>query len=173
MSLYLADIHQAATALMRWLLLRNDGNSTFVSHLILSRTVRIKLRQHVQRGQLSTPKQALTKDPLEAMLATCSDGLIGIRDRALLLFAWASGDRRCSEVTRAVMEQLIAIDAAPLAEYVVYPDVPRTPRARFRVLFLRSGSLVALTGRLRTGRGWRPIFGYGGVYPDNLVEFDN
>jgi integrase len=68
-------------------------------------------RAHAQRGELSQPKQALTKDPLEAMLATCADGLIGIRDRALLLFAWASGGRRRSEVAGAVMEQLIPIDA--------------------------------------------------------------
>ncbi len=72
--------------------------------------VRRVRRAHAQRGELPAPKQALTKDPLEAMLTTCSDGLIGIRDRALLLFAWASGGRRRSEVTRAVMEQLIAVD---------------------------------------------------------------
>src|SRR5260370_19143163 len=45
------------------------------------------------------------------MLAACPDGLVGMRDRALLLFAWASGGRRRSEVTRAVMAQLIAVDA--------------------------------------------------------------
>jgi hypothetical protein len=28
------------------------------------------------------------------MLATCTDGLIGIRDRALLLFSFSSGGRR-------------------------------------------------------------------------------
>jgi integrase len=37
--------------------------------------------------------------------------LIGLRDRALLLFAWASGGRRRSEVTAAVLEQLISVDA--------------------------------------------------------------
>jgi integrase len=68
-------------------------------------------RAHAQRGELPTPKQALTKDPLEAMLSTCTDGLIGVRDRALLLFAWASGGRRRSEVTSAVMEQLVTVDA--------------------------------------------------------------
>jgi integrase len=67
-------------------------------------------RAHSQRGDLPRPKHALTKDPLEAMLATCTDGLVGLRDRALLLFAWASGGRRRSEVTSALVEQLIAID---------------------------------------------------------------
>jgi integrase len=68
-------------------------------------------RAHAQRGDLPRPKQALTKDPLELMIATCTDGLIGLRDRALLLFAWASGGRRRSEVTSALVEQLIAVDA--------------------------------------------------------------
>ena len=41
------------------------------------------------------------------MLAACTDGLIGVRDRALLLFAFASGGRRRSEVASAVMENLV------------------------------------------------------------------
>jgi hypothetical protein len=32
------------------------------------------------------------------MVATCTDGLLGLRDRALLLFAFSSGGRRRSEV---------------------------------------------------------------------------
>ena len=44
------------------------------------------------------------------MLATCDDSLEGIRDRALLLFAWASGGRRRSEVSAATVEQLIKVD---------------------------------------------------------------
>ena len=35
---------------------------------------------------------------------TCDDSLRGLRDRALLLFAWASGGRRRSEVVRATIE---------------------------------------------------------------------
>ena len=53
-------------------------------------------RAYATRGVRPTRKTALTKDPLEAMLATCTDGLIGVRDRALLLFCWASGGRRRS-----------------------------------------------------------------------------
>lgn len=68
-------------------------------------------RAHAQRGELPQPKEALTKDPFESLLATCTDGLIGLRDRALLLFAWASGGRRRSEVTGARFDQLIAVDA--------------------------------------------------------------
>lgn len=64
---------------------------------LLSRT----RKAYAKRGALPQKKDALTKDPLQAILATCDDSLRGKRDRALLLFAWASGGRRRSEVTSA------------------------------------------------------------------------
>lgn len=67
-------------------------------------------RAHATRGVRPAAKAALTKDPLTAMLETCTDGLVGVRDRALLLFAWASGGRRRSEVAGAVMENLTKVD---------------------------------------------------------------
>lgn len=45
-------------------------------------------RAYSKRGDLAEKKDALTKEPLLAMLETCDDSLIGVRDRALLLFAW-------------------------------------------------------------------------------------
>ena len=63
-------------------------------------------RAHAKRGALPHSKMAATKEPLEAMLATCGDDLVGIRDRALLLFGWASGGRRRSEVAAAKVERL-------------------------------------------------------------------
>ena len=68
-------------------------------------------RAYATRGVRPVSKTALTKDPLEAMLATCTDGLIGLRDRALLLFAFSSGGRRRSEVASAMMENLVKVDA--------------------------------------------------------------
>ena len=59
---------------------------------------------YAKRGERPARKDALTKEPLEQILATCDDSLIGLRDRALLLFAWASGGRRRSEVVGATME---------------------------------------------------------------------
>nr|WP_260986453.1 site-specific integrase [Bordetella genomosp. 13] len=59
---------------------------------------------YAKRGVQPARKEALTKEPLEQLLATCDDSLIGLRDRALLLFAWASGGRRRSEVVRATLE---------------------------------------------------------------------
>lgn len=61
-------------------------------------------RAYAKRGVVPDKKAALTLEPLQAMLATCDDSLRGVRDRALLLFAWSSGGRRRSEVTDATME---------------------------------------------------------------------
>ena len=69
---------------------------------LLSRT----RKAYARRGVLPQKKDALTKDPLQAILATCDDTLRGKRDRALLLFAWSSGGRRRSEVTGADMKFL-------------------------------------------------------------------
>ena len=63
-------------------------------------------RAYAKRGALPHSKTAATKEPLEAMLATCGDDFTGIRDRALLLFAWSSGGRRRSEVAGARVERL-------------------------------------------------------------------
>lgn len=63
-------------------------------------------RAAAQRGETSAKKAALTRDPLEAMLATCGADLEGVRDRALLLFGFASGGRRRSEIAGARLEQL-------------------------------------------------------------------
>lgn len=67
-------------------------------------------RAYAARGATPARKTALTKEPLHALLETCTDGLVGIRDRALLLFAFASGGRRRSEVSAAVMENLLKVD---------------------------------------------------------------
>ena len=69
---------------------------------LLSRT----RRAYGKRGDLPQKKDALTREPLLAMLETCDDSLRGIRDRALLLFAFATGGRRRSEVTNAEMKHL-------------------------------------------------------------------
>lgn len=72
--------------------------------------VRRVRRAYAARGERPDRKTALTRDPLEAMLLTCTDGLVGIRDRALLLFGFASGGRRRSEIANAVMENLVKVD---------------------------------------------------------------
>lgn len=63
-------------------------------------------RAYAKRGVRPQKKDALTRDPLQALLATCDDSLRGKRDRALLLFAWSSGGRRRSEVAAAQLHFL-------------------------------------------------------------------
>ncbi|MFO1305615.1 MAG: site-specific integrase [Burkholderiales bacterium] len=63
-------------------------------------------RGHAKRGALPRRKAALTREPLEHLLATCDDTLRGKRDRALLLFAWSSGGRRRAEVAAATRENV-------------------------------------------------------------------
>ena len=63
-------------------------------------------RAYAKRGVVQRKQRALTKEPLQAMLDTCDGGLKGLRDKALLLFAWSSGGRRRSEVAAADMAHL-------------------------------------------------------------------
>ncbi|GAB3758754.1 site-specific integrase [Ramlibacter monticola] len=72
-------------------------------------------RAYAKRGALPQKKDALTLEPLQAVLATCDDSLRGKRDRALLLFAWSTGGRRRSEVASADMAFL---KSAPQGEFV-------------------------------------------------------
>lgn len=65
---------------------------------------------YASRGLSSTSQPALTRPPLEAMLATCTDGLLGLRDRAILLLGWSSGGRRRSELTSLTVEQVMRVE---------------------------------------------------------------
>jgi hypothetical protein len=68
-------------------------------------------RAYAQRGAVPKRQRALTRDPLQLLLATCDESLRGKRDRALLLFAWATGGRRRSEVAAATLENLQRVNA--------------------------------------------------------------
>jgi integrase len=63
-------------------------------------------RAYAKRGVLPHKKDALTLDPLLAALETCDASLRGLRDRALLYFAWSTGGRRRSEVAAADLQFL-------------------------------------------------------------------
>ncbi|MVW85778.1 integrase [Pseudomonas sp. PB101] len=56
-------------------------------------------------------KTAVVLEPLQAMLATCDDGVRGLRDRALLLLAWSGGGRRRSEVVGLQIGDVRRLDA--------------------------------------------------------------
>ncbi|KPN90535.1 site-specific integrase [Pseudomonas nunensis] len=56
-------------------------------------------------------KTAIVREPLQALLATCTDGMRGVRDRALLLLAWSGGGRRRSEVVGLQVNDVRQLDA--------------------------------------------------------------
>ena len=85
---------------------------------LLSRT----RKAYAKRGVRPQKKDALTKDPLQAILATCDDSLRGKRDRALLLFAWASGGRRRSEVTSADMQFLKRVNTTDFIDTLLHSN---------------------------------------------------
>lgn len=77
-------------------------------------------RAYAKRGHGPEKKDALTREPLQALLATCDDSLRGKRDRALLLFAWSSGGRRRSEVASADMRFLKVVDGGEFSYELVH-----------------------------------------------------
>lgn len=68
-------------------------------------------KAQARQGVSVRKKTAAVREPLEAMLATCSDGVRGLRDRALLLLAWSGGGRRRSEVVGLQVGDVRQLDA--------------------------------------------------------------
>lgn len=64
-----------------------------------------------RQGVQVRKKTAAVLEPLQALLATCTDGVRGIRDRALLLLAWSGGGRRRSEVVGLSVNDVRQLDA--------------------------------------------------------------
>ncbi|EUB74827.1 integrase family protein [Pseudomonas sp. GM41(2012)] len=64
-----------------------------------------------RQGLSVRKKSAIVLEPLQALLATCDDGVRGIRDRALLLLAWSGGGRRRSEVVGLQVGDVRQLDA--------------------------------------------------------------
>jgi len=72
----------------------------------LVRQARQKARRANARPRVPKSPKPITRDILEALLATCDDTHRGIRDRAMLMLTFASGGRRRSEVTALNVEDI-------------------------------------------------------------------
>lgn len=59
---------------------------------------RTRARRVAARPPAPKSENPITRDILEAMLATCDHSHRGLRDRACLMLGWASGGRRRSEI---------------------------------------------------------------------------
>ncbi|WJV27642.1 MULTISPECIES: site-specific integrase [Pseudomonas] len=84
----------------------NPGDAPAVKTLL-----REARKTQTRQGVNVRKKTAIVLEPLQAMLATCTDGVRGVRDRALLLLAWSGGGRRRSEVIGLLVEDLRRLDA--------------------------------------------------------------
>ena len=102
-------------------------------------------RRAAQRGERPAKKRAATKDVLERLLGAVGDDLAGVRDEALLLFGWASGGRRRSEIAGAKVEDLQEVEGGylfhlgrsktdPEGKGTVYPVLGRAGEALGRWL---------------------------------------
>jgi integrase len=99
--------------------------------------VRLAVRASTRPRTRKSPK-AVTRDVLERLLATCVlNRLVDVRDRALLLVAFASGGRRRSEVAGLRLKQIVA--EQPILANPKDPD-----SARLRCLAIQ-------LGRIKTG----------------------
>jgi integrase len=78
--------------------------SPFSSPLV--QQARQKARRANARPRMPKSPKPVTRDILEALLASCDDSNRGIRDRAMLMLAFASGGRRRSEVTALNVEDI-------------------------------------------------------------------
>ncbi len=90
------------------------------------------------RPRTRKSRRAVTKNVLEQMLQTCAlNRLVDMRDRALLLVAFASGGRRRSEIAALRLEQIVEEPPVPAR-----PEDPDSPRLR---------CLAIQLGRTKTG----------------------
>lgn len=72
----------------------------------LVQQARQKARRANARPRVPKSPKPVTREVLEALLATCDASLRGCRDRAMLMLTFASGGRRRSEVTALNVEDI-------------------------------------------------------------------
>ncbi|WP_431113340.1 hypothetical protein [Variovorax paradoxus] len=125
---------------------------------------------HSIRNVNPRKQEALTKDLLEQVLATCDDSPRGLRDRALLRFAFFSGGRRRSEVSEASMEHLRKVDDG----YVCSPTKGAANQDRCDDILIGGMTAFALdawltTANITKGRIFRRVLQHGKVVGEGLT----
>jgi integrase len=102
----------------------------------LKQAIRLAVRA-VPRQRCRKSAKAVTSDVLAKLLATCvTDSLRDLRDRAILMVAFASGGRRRSEIAGLRLEQLtveapIETEGGPRLPFIsVAPRRPMAKRTR-------------------------------------------
>ncbi|RWL88900.1 MAG: integrase [Mesorhizobium sp.] len=116
----------------------------------LRQALKLASRASARPRARKSPK-AVTAEVVAALLKACAgDRLVDVRDRALLLMAFASGGRRRSEVAGLRVEQLAEQDPVPLEPK--NPDGPTLPcmtihLGRTKTTQADEGASVLLIGR--------------------------
>ena len=101
-----STLKQRVAAVASWHL-EAEEISPFASPLV-QKALKASRRIASETGGLDKRRRTgLSRDALLALLASCDDSDAGVRDRAMLLFAWGTGGRRPSEVAGADIRQLI------------------------------------------------------------------
>ena len=135
----------------------------------LLRQARAKARRAAARRPAPKSAHPITRPVLEGLIATCGDGLRGIRDRALLMLGWASGGRRRSELVALQLADLNpedlnrenpAPDAAPIR--IALPGSKTTRPETTPPLLVKGRAAAALrhwiaAAALQDGPLFRPI----------------
>lgn len=100
-------LHSVATVKRRLVSLTILYKHNKMSDPCKSTKVRSLLSAMTKAQGKQKKSKAITRSVLENILVTCqSNTLIDIRDKALILFGWASGGRRRSEISDATFENL-------------------------------------------------------------------
>ncbi|KAB2684302.1 site-specific integrase [Brucella pseudogrignonensis] len=158
------------STLTRWRGLEGAFSSPSVKSAI-----RLAVRA-LNRPRSRKSAHAITGDILGKLLATCSGGdLIALRDRAILMLAFASGGRRRSEVAGLRVEQLVKqapvtdVDGPPLSSLVIHLGRTKTSGADHdEIVYLIGRPVEALTiwleaAKIDQGSVFRKIDRWGNV----------
>ncbi|MEJ5020958.1 site-specific integrase [Ochrobactrum vermis] len=142
------------STLTRWRGLEGSFSSPSVKSAI-----RLAVRA-INRPRSRKSANAITSDILGKLLATCSgEDLTALRDRAILMVAFASGGRRRSEIAGLRVEQLVKQspvtdeDGAPLPSLGIHLGRTKTSGADHdEVVYLTGRPVEALTRWLEAAR---------------------
>ncbi|MER8671176.1 tyrosine-type recombinase/integrase [Mesorhizobium sp. M1156] len=133
------------STLTKWRGLRGKFNAPGL-HSALKLAVRASARPRVRKS-----KKAVTADILAALLKACAgDRFVDVRDRAILITAFASGGRRRSEISALRVEQLVEEDPVPADPKD--PDGPKLPCTKIQLGRTKTTEADADTVVLLVGR---------------------
>lgn len=98
----ISTIERRLASLSHYLNVRNLPNPC------RDKDVNFLLRKLTEKnGSSESWGKAITLDVLNDLLSTCDESVVGVRDRALLLFGFSTGGRRRSEISSADMKNLM------------------------------------------------------------------